>query len=68
MNPAGRGCSAVFDARLRAQIADQMHLEGDLRRAIDADQLSLAYQPIYALGSGRISSFEALARWNHPER
>ena len=65
---AGRGCIALFDASLRAQIADQLHLEGDLRRAIEGDQLSLAYQPIYALDTGKISGFEALARWDHPER
>jgi diguanylate cyclase (GGDEF)-like protein/PAS domain S-box-containing protein len=64
----GRGRYALFDASLRAQIADQLHLEGDLRRAIDSDELFLAYQPIYDLVSGKINSFEALLRWNHPER
>ncbi len=64
----GRARYAVFDASLRAQIADQLHLERDLRRAIDGDQLFLAYQPIYDLGTGKINSFEALLRWNHPER
>ncbi len=64
----GRARYAVFDASLRAHIADQLHLERDLRRAIDGDELFLAYQPIYDLGSGRINSFEALLRWNHPER
>ena len=64
----GRARHALFDASLRAQIADQLHLEGDLRRAIEGDQLSLAYQPIYDLDSGKIVAFEALARWNHPER
>ena len=58
----------MFNASLREQIADQLHLEGDLRRAIERDQLTLAYQPIYDLGTGKISSFEALARWDHPER
>jgi diguanylate cyclase (GGDEF)-like protein/PAS domain S-box-containing protein len=64
----GRARYAVFDASLRAHIADQLHLERDLRRAIDGDELFLAYQPIYDLGSGKINSFEALLRWNHPER
>ena len=64
----GRARHAVFDASLRAQIADQLHLERDLRRAIDGDQLFLAYQPIYELATGKIHSFEALLRWNHPER
>ena len=65
---AGRGRCELFNAGLRAQIADQLHLEGDLRRAIERDQLSMAYQPIYNLATGKISSFEALARWTHPER
>ncbi len=64
----GRARYAVFDASLRAHIADQLHLERDLRRAIESDELFLAYQPIYDLGSGKINSFEALLRWNHPER
>ena len=65
---AGRGRSALFNASLRAQIADQVQLEADLRVAIDEDKLTLAYQPIYDLDSGRIESFEALARWQHSER
>ena len=64
----GRARYAVFDASLRAHIADQLHLERDLRRAIERDELFLAYQPIYDLGSGKINSFEALLRWNHPDR
>jgi len=65
---AGRARTAVFDASLRAQLAAQVNLERDLRRAIDQGQLSLAFQPIYDLRSGRIDSFEALVRWNHPEK
>jgi len=64
----GRARYAVFDASLRAQLADQLHLERDLRRAIESDQLSIAYQPIYDLATGKINSFEALLRWDHPER
>ena len=43
-----------------------MHLEGELRRAIEHGQLSVAYQPLFSLGSGRLTGFEALARWQHP--
>ncbi len=42
-------------------------LETDLRRAIDAGELSLHYQPLVELGTGQVSGFEALARWEHPE-
>ena len=64
---AGRARIAVFDASLRAQLAAQVNLERDLRKAIEQGQLTLAFQPIYALASGRIDSFEALVRWEHPE-
>jgi len=43
-------------------------LETDLRRAIDADRLTLAFQPLIDLESGGVSGFEALARWEHPDQ
>jgi len=65
---AGRGRAVRFDASLRARLATQVGLERDLRRAIDQEQLSLVFQPIFDLDSGRVDSFEALARWTHPLR
>jgi diguanylate cyclase (GGDEF)-like protein/PAS domain S-box-containing protein len=62
---AGKARYALFDASLHTEVAKRLRLEGDLRRAIDAGQLSVAYQPIYDLEAGRISGFEALARWHH---
>ncbi len=64
---AGRARIALFDASLRAQLAAQVNMERELRRAIDQKQLTLAFQPIYHLASGSIDSFEALVRWTHPE-
>lgn len=43
-------------------------IETDLRHALAADQLELHYQPLIDLGSGKLTGFEALARWNHPEQ
>ena len=63
---AGRARIALFDASLRAQLAEQVNLERELRHAIERQQLSLAFQPIYHLASGTIDSFEALVRWDHP--
>ncbi len=42
-------------------------LETDLRRAIENDELSLAFQPLVDLESDAVSGFEALARWDHPD-
>jgi diguanylate cyclase (GGDEF)-like protein len=42
-------------------------LETELRRAIESESLDMAFQPLVSLDTGRISGFEALARWNHPD-
>jgi diguanylate cyclase (GGDEF)-like protein len=64
----GKARYALFDATLHTEVAQRMQLEGELRRALAGGQLSVAYQPLFELASGRITGFEALARWEHPER
>jgi diguanylate cyclase (GGDEF)-like protein/PAS domain S-box-containing protein len=64
----GPGRVAVFDRSMHARIADKLSLESDLRHAIDGNELSLAYQPLFSLDSHRLVGFEALARWTHPTR
>ncbi len=64
---AGKARYALFDASLHTEVADRLRLEGDLRRAIDDGRLAVAYQPIFDIASGRISGFEALVRWTHPQ-
>jgi diguanylate cyclase (GGDEF)-like protein len=64
----GKARYAMFDATLHTEVAQRMQLEGDLRRALNSGQLSVAYQPMFELASGRLTGFEALARWQHPER
>ena len=59
----GKGRHAVFDARMHEQVMRRLDLEGDLRRAIEARPLEVAYQPIVQAATGRIVGFEALARW-----
>ena len=64
----GRARYALFDASLHQQVAEQLHLESELRRALGAGQFRLDYQPIYALADHALEGFEALVRWEHPER
>jgi diguanylate cyclase (GGDEF)-like protein/PAS domain S-box-containing protein len=64
----GRQRVSLFDASMHERIAEKLKLEGDLRRAIGEGQLSLVYQPLYALEPRRLIGFEALARWMHPQR
>jgi len=64
----GRARVELFDTGMRARAIGRLQTEGDLRRALERDELRVVYQPIVALGDGRIRGFEALVRWQHPER
>ncbi len=64
----GRARIDVFDANLRRQAMAAMQMEADLRAALEQGQLCLHYQPIVLLETGAIAGFEALMRWNHPDR
>ena len=64
----GRRRVALFDQSMHERIAEKLKLEGDLRRAIGEGQLSMVYQPLFELEPQRLSGFEALVRWVHPER
>ena len=64
----GRRRVVLFDQSMHERIAEKLKLEGDLRRAIGEGQLSVVYQPLFDLDPYRLTGFEALARWKHPER
>jgi diguanylate cyclase (GGDEF)-like protein/PAS domain S-box-containing protein len=64
----GRSRVELFDTGMRARAIGRLQTEGDLRRALERDELRVVYQPIVALADGRIRGFEALVRWEHPER
>jgi Amt family ammonium transporter len=53
---------------MRKQAVARLEIETELRRAIDDGQLMLQYQPQVSLVTNRLTGFEALVRWNHPER
>ena len=63
---AGRGCSVAFDEAMHTRLARHMQIETSLRRAIGTSELSVVYQPIVELATGRMISAEALVRWHHP--
>jgi len=64
---SGKARYAIFDIGLHAEVAQRLRLEGDLRNAIASGELSVVYQPLFDLGSGRLIGFEALSRWKHPQ-
>jgi diguanylate cyclase (GGDEF)-like protein len=63
----GRGCHRVFTADMDTQLQAQRRLELDLREALRRGEMKVVFQPQVSAGSG-ICGFEALARWEHPER
>lgn len=62
------GGAAEFKTSMRIEAADELRLEADLARAIDAGDLTIAYQPIVDLQTGSCDGFEALVRWIDPAR
>jgi diguanylate cyclase (GGDEF)-like protein len=63
----GRGSFCFFEAEMDAQVKKRAKIERDLRKAIEDGTVRPFYEPIVDLRSGRITGFEALARWHHPE-
>jgi len=64
----GRDRFEVFDETMLAAATERLSVENDLRRGIAQGQLRLYYQPIVHIDTGAIAGFEALVRWQHPER
>ncbi|THD48420.1 MAG: EAL domain-containing protein [Bradyrhizobium sp.] len=65
---AGRGTFRFFEPAMDLRMQERRIVERDLRKALPAGEFELYYQPTVNLASNRISGFEALIRWNHPER
>jgi EAL domain-containing protein (putative c-di-GMP-specific phosphodiesterase class I) len=64
----GRARCEMFDPRMAAEADARLELEMDLREAVERQQLTVMYQPIVSLETGKICSVEALLRWQHPQR
>ena len=65
---SGKKRHVVFDKAMHDRAMELLQLETDLRRAITRKEFFVHYQPIVSLETGRVTSFEALVRWRHPER
>ncbi len=63
-----RGSTAVFDETMNTAVTDRLRLRGQLRTALAEHQFTVHYQPIVALDGTAADRFEALVRWDHPER
>ncbi len=64
----GKARYEVFDKSMHGKAFALLQLETDLRRAIERNEFRIVYQPVVSLSNGRITGFEALIRWQHPER
>ncbi|HWX29374.1 MAG TPA: EAL domain-containing protein [Steroidobacteraceae bacterium] len=59
---------AVYEAALKPAARDQLSLLGELRHAVEHDELRLFFQPKIELKTGRVTGAEVLLRWQHPTR
>ncbi|MDQ3730068.1 MAG: EAL domain-containing protein [Actinomycetota bacterium] len=62
----GKGRYRAYAPHMHADIVERLEMEVDLKRAIEASELELHYQPIFCLKTGAVAGLEALVRWNHP--
>ncbi|AOL23205.1 diguanylate cyclase (GGDEF) domain-containing protein [Erythrobacter litoralis] len=64
----GRSQTRFFDRAMTRDLIRRREIEDELRAAIQREELSIFFQPIVDLETGRIRTFEALVRWFHPEK
>ncbi|MDD2059816.1 EAL domain-containing protein [Pseudomonas sp. GD03860] len=64
----GRAGYALYTEELTAHAQQRVETAGELRRALEQEELRVYYQPVHDLRSGRMIGVEALVRWQHPQR
>ena len=64
----GRAQTRFFDGSMTRDLVRRREIEDELRAALQREELSIFFQPIVDLETGRIRTFEALVRWFHPEK
>lgn len=65
---AGKARTEIYKRDTHQEARNQFHLETELRRAVEREELELYYQPIIDINTSELHGFEALTRWNHKER
>jgi diguanylate cyclase (GGDEF)-like protein/PAS domain S-box-containing protein len=65
---SARNCYRFFTAEMNERTVARVQLSTDLRRAVERGEFELHYQPKVRLATGALTGFEALLRWNHPQR
>jgi predicted signal transduction protein with EAL and GGDEF domain len=64
----GRKRFEVFDETLAKGMVDVLAMESELRKALRQNEFEPHFQPIFRLGDSKVMGYEALIRWNHPQR
>jgi len=65
---AERGTACVFDPVMHTRATTRLRAQSELRAALLSEQFVVHYQPVVALDGAALSQFEALVRWEHPDR
>jgi diguanylate cyclase (GGDEF)-like protein/PAS domain S-box-containing protein len=63
----GKGQNKFFESDMHLQVTERLQRENDLRAAVENQEFSLFYQPIFSLKANRVVGFEALVRWRKPK-
>lgn len=64
----GRAQTCFYEPSMSRDLVRRREIEAELRTAIQRDELSIFFQPIVDLETGKIKTFEALVRWFHPDK
>lgn len=64
----GKACHQIFDQTMHEEARNRLHIEREMRQALEQNEFCLYYQPIVDLKTGFLSGFESLIRWKHPIR
>ncbi len=64
----GKSRAVMFHPDMRQRVVERLKLETDLRRAIGNGELRIYYQPVVNINTGQLVGFEALVRWQHPDK